>query len=154
MTTKRQIIELAYEAVGLAGYIYDLMPEQMESARRKLDAMMAEWNGRGINLAWPIPSSPDSGDVDEQTNLPDWALEAVYMSLGPRLANAHGKQVTPMYLAMMRAAFDTVLSRVVKPSPRKMPGGYPLGAGYKTTGAWSTEPTQVVSNSNEPIELQ
>jgi P22 tail accessory factor len=153
MTTKRQIIAMAYEAVGLAGFIYDLMPEQMESARQKLDAMMAEWNGRGLNLSWPIPSSPENGDIDDETNLPDWALEAVYLSLGPRLANSHGKQVTPMYLAMMRAAKNGVMSRTVKPAARKMPGGFPLGAGYKTPAAFSADPDAVISTNNEELEL-
>lgn len=153
MTTKRQIITKSYAAVGLAGFIYDITPEQMESARFDLDAMMAEWNGRGLNLSWPIPSSPESGDIDEETNLPDWALEAVYLNLGPRLANAHGKQVTPMYLAMARAAKSGVMSRTVKATPRKMPSGYPLGAGYKTTAAWTTEPDAVISTNNEELEL-
>jgi hypothetical protein len=153
MTTKRQLIVLSYEAVGLAGYIYDLMPEQLESARLKLDAMMAEWNGRGLNLSWPIPSSPENGDIDDETNLPDWALEAVYLNLGPRLANAHGKQVTPMYLAMARAALNGVMSRTVKPAARKMPGGFPLGAGYKTTATFSADPEAVISTNNEELEL-
>jgi len=71
MTTKRQIVELAYASVGLAGFVYDLQPEQLELARRILDSQMATLNIKGIRLGWPIPSSPDSGDLDEETNLPD-----------------------------------------------------------------------------------
>ena len=155
MTTKRQIIEMAYSAVGLAGFVYDLQPEQVESARRMLDAMMASWNARGLRVGWPIPSSPDIGDVDEETNLPDSALEAVYLNLGPLLANMHGKQVTPMYLGMARAAKDTMMISLVKPAERKMPGGYPLGAGHKSVygPAWSADPVSVISTGNDELEL-
>ena len=48
--TKRQYIEQAFEEVGLAAYVFDLTPEQLQSALRKLDAMMAEWNAKGLRL--------------------------------------------------------------------------------------------------------
>lgn len=155
MTTKRQIIEMAYSAAGLAGFVYDLQPEQLESSRRMLDAMMAQWNAQGIRLGWPIPSSPIDGDVDEETNLPDSALAAVYLSLGPLVANMHGKQMTPNYIGMMRSAKDSMMTQAVKPVARQMPGGYPLGAGYKTFSgpAWSSAPEPVLSAGNEEIEL-
>lgn len=155
MTTKRQIIEMAYGAVGLAGFMYDLQPEQMESARRMLDAMMAQWNAQGHRIGWPIPSSPESGDVDDETELPDSALAAVYLNLGPLLANMHGKTVTPMYLGMARAAKDALMTQTVKPVGRKMPGGFPLGAGHKTYygAAWSRDPEQVISLGDDELEI-
>lgn len=155
MTTKRQIIEMSYSAAGLAGFVYDLQPEQMETARRMLDAMMAQWNSQGIRLGWPIPSSPIDGDVDEETNLPDWALSAVYLSLGPLIANMHGKQMTPTYIGMMRAAKDSMMIQAVKPVSRQMPGGYPLGAGHKTYpgSAWSADPEPVISLGDSELEI-
>jgi hypothetical protein len=155
MTTKRQIIEMSYSAVGLAGFIYDIQPEQIESARRMLDAMMAGWNARGLRVSWPIPSGPDRGDVDEETNLPDSALEAVYLNLGPLLANMHGKQVTPMYLGMARAAKDTMMISLVQPAKLVMPGGHPLGAGHKSYygPAWSADPDPYISTGNDELEL-
>jgi hypothetical protein len=93
--------------------------------------------------------------VDEETNLPDSALAAVYLSLGPLIANMHGKQVTPMYLGMMRSAKDAMLTQTVKPVARHMPGGYPLGAGHKTyTGiAWSADRESVVSLGDDELEI-
>jgi hypothetical protein len=72
--SKRQFVYAAFEEIGLASYVFDLQPEQLESARRRLDAMMADWNGKGIRLGYPIPSSPQDGSIDEQTNVPDSAL--------------------------------------------------------------------------------
>ena len=87
--------------------------------------------------------------------LPDSALEAVYLNLGPLLANMHGKQVTPMYLGMARAAKDTMMISLVEPAERKMPGGYPLGAGHKTYHgpAWSADPDSVLTTGNDEMEL-
>ena len=33
--TKRQIVEQALEELGLASYVFDMQPEQVESAKRK-----------------------------------------------------------------------------------------------------------------------
>lgn len=155
MTTKRQIVELAYASVGLAGFAVDLQPEQMEHARRILDSQMATWNIKGIRLGWPIPSSPSGGDLDDETNLPDWALEATYLNLGIRIAPMHGKAVTPDFKASARAAYDAMLISVVRPVGRRMPGGYPLGAGHRTfSGAsWSADPETTISTGNDELEL-
>ena len=40
--TKRQFILAAFEEIGLAAYTFDLQPDQLESARRRLDAMIAD----------------------------------------------------------------------------------------------------------------
>jgi hypothetical protein len=51
--TKRQFISAAFEEIGLASYVFDLQPEQLQSALRRLDAMMADWNAKGIRLGYP-----------------------------------------------------------------------------------------------------
>jgi hypothetical protein len=40
---KRQFISAAFEEIGLASYVFDLQPEQLESALRRLDAMIADF---------------------------------------------------------------------------------------------------------------
>ena len=42
--SKRQFVEAAFAEVGLASYVFDLQPQDLEQALRRLDAMMAEWN--------------------------------------------------------------------------------------------------------------
>ena len=155
MTTKRQIVELAYASVGLAGFAYDLQPEQLEHARRILDSMMATWNAKGIRVSWPIPSSPEVGDMDDELFLPDSALEACYLNLGIRIAPMHGKSVTPDYKASARFAYDAMLIDVVLPVSRQMPGGYPLGSGHKTFSgaAWSADPDSPLTTGNDELEL-
>jgi hypothetical protein len=48
--SKRQFVEAAFEEIGLASYVFDLQPEQIDSACRRLDTMMAQWNAVGIRL--------------------------------------------------------------------------------------------------------
>lgn len=48
--TKRDIVAMAFEEIGLAGYVFDLQPQQLEGALRRLDSMMATWNGKGLRL--------------------------------------------------------------------------------------------------------
>jgi hypothetical protein len=129
--TKRQFILAAFEEIGLASYTFDLQPEQLESARRRLDAMIADWNGKGIRLGYPIPSSPEQGSIDEETFVPDSAYEAIICSLGVRLAPSYGKQVMPMTMATAKQGYDTLLQRATFPLEQQMPGTMPAGAGNK-----------------------
>lgn len=129
--SKRQFIEDAFAEIGLASYAFDLQPEQLESARQRLDAMMADWNGKGIRLGYPIPSSPQDGSIDEQTNVPDSAYEAIICSLGIRLAPQYGKQVMNETKATAKQGYDTLLQRATFPLEQQFPNTMPSGAGNK-----------------------
>ncbi|OYW93885.1 MAG: hypothetical protein B7Z23_04325, partial [Pseudomonadales bacterium 32-61-5] len=84
--SKRQFISAAFEEVGLASYVFDLQPQQIESALRRLDAMMAEWNAKGIRLGYPLPNSPESSDLSAESQVPDSANEAIITNLAIRIA--------------------------------------------------------------------
>ena len=43
MWTKTLLIEEAFGELALAGYVYDLRPEEMQAAGRRLETMMATW---------------------------------------------------------------------------------------------------------------
>lgn len=129
--SKRQFIEAAFAEIGLASYAFDLQPEQLEAARQRLDAMMADWNGKGIRLGYPIPSSPQDGSIDEQTNVPDSAYEAIICNLGIRLAPSYGKQVMNETKATAKQGYDTLMQRATAPLEQQFPNTMPSGAGNK-----------------------
>jgi len=131
--TKRQFITEAYSELGMADYVFDLSPEQMQSALRRLDAMMADWNGRGIRLNYILPSNPESSVLDDETDVPDYANEAVILNLAIKIAPSHGKQVFPDTKAGAKNALNTVLNHAAMPREQEMPTNMPLGAGYKNT---------------------
>ena len=130
--TKRQFIEQAFDEIGLASYVFDLGPEQMQSALRRLDMMMASWNALGLRLAYPLPSNPQDSDLDEETNVPDSANQAIYANLAIKLAPSYGKQVMPETKVSAKEAYNTLLSRAAMPMEQQMPGTMPSGAGNKS----------------------
>lgn len=130
--TKRQIIERAYEEIGLAAYVFDLQPEQVESARRKLDSMVAGWSSKNIQIGYPLPSEADSSDLDQDTNVPDYAIDALAFNLAIRIAPSHGKQVSPDIRITAKGAYNDLLTMAVKNPPQmKYSCALPSGAGHK-----------------------
>lgn len=129
--TKRQYIVQAFEEIGLASYVYDLQPEQLQSAGRRLDAMMAYWNGRGVRLGYPIATNPEDIDLDTETGVPDSAHQAIVTNLGIQLAPGFGKVVSQETKIAAKSAYDGLLSRATKPVEMQMPRTMPRGAGQK-----------------------
>jgi len=130
--TKRQFIEQAFEEIGLAAYVFDLSADQLQSAMRRLDAMMAYWNSRGIRLGYPIPGSPQDGDIDADTGVPDAANLAIYANLAIQLAPSFGKAIPIEAKAIAKMAYDSLLARAAMPMEMQLPGTMPLGAGHKS----------------------
>ena len=129
--TKRQFITGAFEEIGLADYVFDLQPEQLQSAVRRLDSMMMEWNAQGIRLGYPIASSPQDSDLDTETNTPDSAWEAVITNLAIRIAPGYGKTVSPDTKVSAKGAYNILLQRATYPLEQQLPGTMPIGQGNK-----------------------
>jgi len=126
--TKREFVVQALEEIGLASYVFDLQPEQINSARIKLDAMIASWASRGLKLNYPL--TQDS-DLDEETGVPDAANEAIYKNLAIALAPSYGKVVPPDTRISAKDAYDSLLRLLVNVPQMRLPTTLPLGAGNK-----------------------
>jgi hypothetical protein len=129
--SKRQFVAAAFEEIGLASYVFDLQPEQLQSALRRLDAMMADWNGKGIRLGYPLPGSPQDSDLDEPTLVPDSANQAILTNLAIRIAPSYGKVVMPETKAVAKDSYNTLLQRATMPPEQQLPATMPAGAGNK-----------------------
>jgi hypothetical protein len=140
--TKRQFVEQALEELGLASYVFDLQPEQMNSARVKLDAMIAGWAGRGIKLNYPL--TKDS-DLDEDTGVPDAANEAIYKNLAIALAPSYGKAITIDTRTSAKDAYDSLVRLLVSVPQMRLPTNMPIGAGNKD---WCQTFVAPVQNKN------
>ena len=126
---KRDIVEQALEEIGIASYAFDLSSEQMEAGLRRLDTMMAEWNSRGIRLGYPLPSSPKSSDLDQETGVPDAAIEAMVLNLACRIAPQYGRVVSTDTKVFARSALNSLYARAAQPVEMQLPETMPLGAG-------------------------
>ena len=154
--TKRQFVTAAFEELGLADYVFDLSPEQLESALRRLDAMLMEWNAKGIRLGYASASSPQDSDLDTETNVPDSAWEAVITNLAVRIAPGYGKTVSPDTKMVAKQGYNTLLQRATFPLEQQLPETMPSGAGNKPW--WYDNPflqrpvDPVDAGSDGPIE--
>jgi len=146
--SKRQFVAAAFEEIGLASYVFDLQPEQLQSAMRRLDAMMADWNGKGIRLGYPLPGSPQDSDLDEPTLGPDSANQAVITNLAIRLAPSYGKQVMIETKAVAKDSYNTLLQRATMPSEQQLPSTMPAGAGRKP---WRTYDNPFLRIPTDPV---
>lgn len=148
MTTKRQLIEAAHTEIGLADYVFDLPAEQLQIALRRLDAMMAEWDGMGLRLGYTIPGSYDGGDLDTDAGIPDRAWEAVVTNLAIRLAPSFGKQIMPETKAAAANGLNMLLGKVLPPEMQF--GRIPAGAGNKPW-RWQIDP--FLPPASNPVEV-
>ncbi len=129
--TKRQFIEAALEEIGIASYDFDLSPEQFESALRRLDAMAASWNAKGIRIGYPIPSSPELSVLDGETTVPDAANEAIITNLAIKLAPGYGKTPSQDTKTTAKETLATLMALAAFPLEQQLPGSMPSGAGNK-----------------------
>lgn len=149
--TKRQLVQGAFEEIGMADYVFDLQAEQLQGALRRLDSMMAEWTGRGVSLGYMVPSVPDNSDISEDSGLPDWAANAVILNLACRIAPTYGKIILPQTQNGAKMALDTVMNNVTKTYPVQFPSSLPTGAGWKSrTVPFNPPPTDPVIDKPEP----
>ena len=129
--TKKQFVIQAFDELGIAAYVYDLQSEQLQTALRRLDSMMASWNALGIRIGYPLPDSPGDSDIDDATAVPDKANEAIYTNLAIRLAPGMGKVVSLDTKLAAKAAYNNLLLAGVFPPEMRLPITMPLGAGNK-----------------------
>ena len=158
--TKRQFITQAFEEIGLAAYVFDLTPEQLDSACRRMDAMVAGWNANGVRIAYPLATSPGSTNLDDDTNVPDFANEAIYLNLACRIGPSFGKIVSPETKLFASVAYSNVVGQTAEPTPeRQMPQEMPRGQGAKpwrdTNNPYLNAPQeQVNAGSDGAIEFE
>jgi len=156
--TKRQFVVAAFEEIGLASYVFDLTDDELVSAGKRLDTMMAMWNAKGIRLAYPLPSNPMTlaTALDVDTEVPDAANEAVILNLGIRIAPGYGKSVSPDTKISAKAAFTALLSWTAQPTiERQFPRSLPVGAGQKSwrhnRDPFMPEPTDPLTTGGDGV---
>lgn len=130
--SKRQFVISAFEEMGLADYAHDLQANDLQFGLKRLDAMLAEWNGKGIRLGYPLVSDPDNGDLDTETGVPDSANEAIITNLSIRISPSYGRPVLMETKATAKNGYDTLLMRATNPRQKQFPSTLPLGAGHKS----------------------
>lgn len=149
--TKRDIVEKAFTEIGLAQYIFDLQPQQLNGALSTLDMMMAMWESKGIRLGYPLPSSPNYSDLDDNLGAPDRAYEAMYFNLASRIASGFGKTISQETRSTATSTYKTLLAHSALPIEMQLGNQtIPSGAGNK---GWRYYNNPFLRKPQDPITL-
>jgi hypothetical protein len=151
--TKRELVQAALTEIGLSSYAFDLSTDQLAQAVARLDSMMAEWNGRGVRLGYPIPASPSGSDISADSGIPDSAWEAVITNLALRLGPSYGKAVSAETKTTARQAWNTILARSAMPQEMRL-GPLPAGAGNKGDAFLAEMDSGVVEHPDQSVTFQ
>lgn len=110
--TKGRLVDKAYGAFGLQGFVFSMTPEMLGEACAILDAMMAAWGTQyGIRIGYNSGNS-DTGIPDPKaaSGIPDHCNEAVYLGLAERLTDTIGKTLSGAMVRRCQTSFDALLS--------------------------------------------
>lgn len=129
MATIGDILAKAFEGLGLAGYVFDITPEEQASALRELDMMLDQWEAEGIDLDY-TPAGGD-GNLSDMMTTPAWANAAIASNLSLALAPSFGKTASPQLLAQAKRGYNFAVAKTLK-IPREVRSAVPIrGAGYR-----------------------
>lgn len=158
--TKRQIINQAFDEIGIASYQFDVTTAEIENATRRLDTMIGTWEGMGIKLRYPFPYYQIDSSINSDSGIPIYATEAVYLGLAIRLASGYGKTVSPETKKSFADAFYALQNRTVGATPERKidASSIPLGAGCKSWGSYDaffpTPEEALETANNDELRLE
>lgn len=130
-STKRQIVEMAYEECSLAGYEFNVTPEELFGGLRKLDALMAEWAQSSKDLGYNFPATFGGGDLEDVSGIPDAAINGTAISLAMAIAPAMGKQMSAESRGRLAKSMAVVSTMCAKKSVQGWARNTVSGAGNR-----------------------
>lgn len=128
---KRDLIQVAFEICGQAGYEFELTPEEYESALRRLNGLMYEWQGRGITTGFAFPIINSLGSPEESSGLAWEDQEAVGQTLARRMAPSIGKNLGAEAKAEYKGTMDAFFARHTSLVSMEMGRQTPRGQGNR-----------------------
>lgn len=138
--TKRQFISAAFDEIGLADYVFDLSPDQIQASLVRLDAVVARLK---LDIHWPF-----GYNLDTDTRCPDYANEAIFLNLAVAIAPSHGKQLSQITINNANNAFDFVTTYSSSLPPTRQTPKMLSGAGNKN---WRSNKSIYTDASSEPL---
>ena len=132
VTTKRYILDQAFDEIGLSGYAFNLSGNDLIAALRKLDALVATWEASGLSIGWVFSSNPDNSDPDDEITVPDASLQALATALAIRLAPSYGKQLSQDTKIAAANGLNALRTATQTIPQQQLPSNLPIGAGNKT----------------------
>lgn len=136
MIKKRYLIDQAMTEIGMGGYQFDASPEEHTDILRQMDAMVAMWSSKGVDVGYNVPTDPTDSDLDDDSGIELQHAAAVYKSLAVQICPMYGKQPSILLVKTQEDAYNAMLSSVATKPTRQYPELYPLGAGNRRYRRW------------------
>ena len=86
--------------------------------------------------------------MDTETEVPDYASEAIYVNLAIRLAPTVGKQVSAETKINAKGLYNLLLQHAARPMEQQLPNTMPSGAGNKP---WRNENSPFLREPVDPL---
>lgn len=135
-TTKRQIVEQMFTECALNGWEYDLTADEKDTALTRLDMLMWELRGRGIDVGYNFPAGIGQGSLNDEAGIPDSAMFGIAVLGAERLCPTMGKTMSKESRIILNSAMKAVRSAAVRLVPSmSLAAGTPVGSGNKP---WSS----------------
>ena len=129
--TKREILNGAFAEIGMAEYIFDLQPEDLQDALNRLDAFIAQWEGEGIVTGYTVVDDPATISIDGDSGISSTLVLPVIHNLAVQIAPSYGKIPTPATAAMARKGYSAALRTVAVPAKNANITVTPAGSGQQ-----------------------
>jgi len=126
MATKRELIDEAYELMGLGSYEFDLSTEQINLALRRLNQLCGEWDSIGVRIAFN-----SSGGLNDDSGIAINSQYAVTSNLAIRLCPTVGRAVNPSLSIEAKKAYLALLNSNSQIDEYTYPSTMPLGRGNR-----------------------
>jgi hypothetical protein len=134
-STKRQIVTAAYEECSLAGYEFDITPEEQIAALRQLDALMRMWQPT-LPLGYNFPAAIGAGDLDDPSGIPDYAFDVSAQYLALRIMPKMGKSISAESRYALAAALVSLRTQASFIPNATLPRTTIRGAGNRWNRQW------------------
>lgn len=126
--TKKQLIDAAFTEIGLQNYAYDMEPEDAVSAVITMDAMIGNW---GLNVGYSMSGNPSMTNVNQDSGLPIYANEAVYINLAIAICPRYGKIAPRELVVRAKRALSALQTKCATIPVRQWDRITPVGQGNK-----------------------
>ena len=110
MITKRDIVDEAFELLGMSGYNLDDSPEDSQSVLLSLDNMMAGMQNGSYDFGYILADDVTESYLGDDSGIKRDALSGISHKLALRICNKFGKQPSPLLYKEADDAYNEMLT--------------------------------------------
>lgn len=125
---KGDYIQAAFEQIVVSGKTSKPQPSEVETALKRFNGMMLDWENKGVHLGWNIGSN----NPNDESGLPDWCFEAVVTNLALKIMPIYGKLATKDQRDEAADSYTAICLCCV--GDMEYPDTMPVGAGNQRYG--------------------